>query len=49
MTILIAIAIVVVTAALAPATIRLLRGRRARRRSAWELEREAWRLWMVRP
>ena len=49
MTILIAVAIVVITLALAPGTYRHLKGWRAGRRSAWELDRAAWRLWIVRP
>ena len=49
MTILMAVAIVLITLALAPGTYRFLKGWRASRRSAWELDRAAWRLWMDRP
>ena len=52
MTILIAVAIavafVLITLALAPGTFRSLKGWRAGRRSVWELDRTAWRLWMDR-
>jgi peptidoglycan/LPS O-acetylase OafA/YrhL len=46
---LIATAIVVISLALAPGTYRFLKSWRARRRSAWQLDRAAWRLWMLRP
>ncbi len=49
MTIFIAVAIVVITLALAPGTYRFLKGWRASRRSVWELDRVVWRRWMVRP
>jgi hypothetical protein len=49
MTNLMALAVVVVTLALAPGIDRSLEGRRDSRRSAWELERVAWRLRMLRP
>jgi hypothetical protein len=49
MTTLIAMAMVVITLALAPGIIRFLKDWRAGRRSAWELDRVAWRLWMLRP
>jgi hypothetical protein len=49
MTVLIAIAFLVITLALAPRTYRYLKSRRAERRSEWQLDRTAWRLWMLRP
>ena len=49
MTILMAVAIVLITFSLAPGTYRFLNGWLASRRSAWELDRAAWRLWMDRP
>jgi hypothetical protein len=48
MTILIAVALVVITLALAPGSYRFLKGWRASRRSAWDLDRVAWRRWIVR-
>jgi hypothetical protein len=49
MTNLIAMAMVVITLALAPGIYRSLKAWRASRRSVWELDRVAWRLWMLRP
>jgi hypothetical protein len=49
MTILITIAVTVITLALAPGMYRSLKAWRARQRSEWELDRAAWRLWMARP
>jgi hypothetical protein len=49
MTAVTAVAIVVITLALVPGTYRWLRSQRASRRSDWELDRAAWRLWMLRP
>ena len=46
---LVAMAIVVITLALAPGTYRFLKDWRADRRSAWELDRVAWQQWMLRP
>jgi hypothetical protein len=43
------VALVVISLALAPGTYRQLKDWRATRRSAWELDRAAWRLWMLRP
>jgi hypothetical protein len=48
MTILVAVTIVLIALALAPGTYRLLNNWRAGRRSAWDLDRAAWRLWMLR-
>jgi hypothetical protein len=42
-------ALVVITLALAPGIIRFLQDWRDSRRSAWDLDRVAWRLWMLRP
>jgi hypothetical protein len=42
-------AMVVITLALAPGIIRFLKDRHDDRRTAWELDRVAWRLWMLRP
>jgi hypothetical protein len=44
----IALAAVVILAGSVPA-YRALRGWRLRRRAAWELERAAWRAWLLRP
>ena len=49
MTTLVAMALVVITLALAPGILRFLKDWRASRRSAWELDRVAWQLWMLRP
>ena len=49
MTALIAMAMVAISLALAPGTYRFLKSWRARRRSEWQLDRAAWRLWMLRP
>jgi hypothetical protein len=48
-TILLAFLAVALLTAVAVATYRSLAGLRDRRRTAWELERAEWRLWISRP
>jgi hypothetical protein len=48
-TILVALLAVALAMAVAAVTYRASAGLRARRREAWELERDEWRQWISRP